>query len=202
MDLCAFGVLMAKKYCEKCYSPVEMTDFECPTCSATSFIHTLPSSDTCNCERPLIQGGFGDICDSCSKKIDPSRLHLLVPQPTKTRIKPQAVKTAGEGPMSTSEMINSSNGKGIDDLIRAQNRTTHAVRAFVRFLFIQLTGITFAIFLWNISTAFIDPQKCIEYGTNCAGNTFLQFLAVVVWIASVVWSSQAGWDELAKSNID
>jgi len=118
------------------------------------------------------------------------------------RIKPQAVKAASEGPMSTSEMINSSNGKGIDDLIRAQNRTTHAVRAFVRFLFIQLTGITFAIFLWNISTAFIDQQKCIEYGTNCTGNTFLQFLAVVVWIASVVWSSQAGWDELAKSNID
>ena len=101
--------------------------------------------------------------------------------------------------MSDSEILISSD---FQQLIYAQNRTTHAVRAFVRFIFIQLTGITFAIFLCNISTAFIDQQKCIEYGTNCTGNTFLQFLAVVVWIASVVWSSQAGWDELAKSNID
>ena len=101
--------------------------------------------------------------------------------------------------MSDSEILISSD---FQQLIYAQNRTTHAVRAFVRFIFIQLTGITFAIFLWNISTAFIDQQKCIEYGTNCTGNTFLQFLAVVVWIASVVWSSQVGWDELAKSNID
>ncbi len=77
----------------------------------------------------------------------------------------------------------------IDSLIRAQNRTTHAVRAFVRFLFIQLTGITIAVFLWNLSL-------------NLDGNGFLAFLAVAVWIVSVIWSSVAGWDELDKSKID
>lgn len=80
-------------------------------------------------------------------------------------------------------------GANLDDLVRAQNRTTHAVRAFVRFLFIQLSGITFAVLLWNISLAWGN------------GNAFLQFLAAVVWIVSVVWSSKAGWEELEKSNI-
>ena len=71
----------------------------------------------------------------------------------------------------------------IEDLIHAQNRTTHAVRAFVRFLFIQLTGLTLAAFLW------------------VWGISFLQFLAGGVWIVSVIWSSNAGWKELDKSGI-
>lgn len=99
--------------------------------------------------------------------------------------------------------IESSRGNTtLDDLVRAQNRTTHAVRAFVRFLFIQLTGITLAVFLWNISLAFIDEQACYQYGDNCTGNAFLQFLAGIVWIVAVIWSSSAGWDELNKSNVD
>ena len=87
------------------------------------------------------------------------------------------------------------------DVIRAQNRTTHAVRAFVRFLFIQLTGTTAAVFLWNLSLAFRDQQDCYAYGSNCTGNTFLQVLATVVFIGSVIWSSNAGWSELSKSDI-
>jgi hypothetical protein len=99
--------------------------------------------------------------------------------------------------------IESSRGETtLDDLVRAQNRTTHAVRAFVRFLFIQLTGITLAVFLWNISLAFVDEQACFQYGDNCTGNAFLQFLAAIVWIVAVIWSSSAGWDELNKSNVD
>jgi hypothetical protein len=52
-----------------------------------------------------------------------------------------------------------------------------------------LTGITIAVFLWYLSL-------------NLDGNSFLAFLAVVVWIVSVIWSSVAGWDELDKSKID
>ena len=92
-------------------------------------------------------------------------------------------------------------GANLDDLVSAQNRTTHAVRAFVRFLFIQLSGITFAVLLWNISLAFVDQQECFRSGEKCNGNAFLQFLAAVVWIVSVVWSSKAGWEELEKSKI-
>lgn len=77
----------------------------------------------------------------------------------------------------------------LDDLVRAQNRTTHAVRAFVRFLFIQLTGLTFVYFLWNL---FLESE----------GNGFIAFLVGVVWLGTVIWSSAAGWDELRKSNIE
>jgi hypothetical protein len=77
----------------------------------------------------------------------------------------------------------------LEDLVRAQNRTTHAVRAFVRFLFIQLTGLTLVFFLWNL---FLETEA----------NGFVGFLVLVVWLGTVVWSSAAGWDELNKSNID
>lgn len=107
----------------------------------------------------------------------------------------QAASTRNEG------IENHGISANLDDLVRAQNRTTHAVRAFVRFLFIQLSGITFAVVLWNISLAFVDQQACLQYGDNCNGNAFLQFLAVLVWIVSVVWSSRAGWEELEKSNV-
>ena len=86
-------------------------------------------------------------------------------------------------------------------LVQAQSRTTHAVRAFVRFLFIQLTAITFAVFLWNFSLTSVDTTKCLTEGTNCSGNTPLQIIAVLVWIIGLVWSSSAGWSELEKSNI-
>jgi hypothetical protein len=105
-------------------------------------------------------------------------------------------------PVGEMPRVNSSSETTLEDLVRAQNRTTHAVRAFVRFLFIQLTGITLAVFLWNISLAFVDEQACFQNGDNCTGNAFLQFLAAIVWLVAVIWSSSAGWDELNKSNID
>ena len=96
---------------------------------------------------------------------------------------------------------NFNNEPGINDLINAQNRTTHAVRAFVRFLFIQLTGITLAILIWNASNLFINEENCRLAGDNCSGNSFLQFLSALTLIISVFWSSQVGWRELAKSEI-
>ena len=78
-------------------------------------------------------------------------------------------------------------------LIQAQNRTTHAVRAFVRFLFIQLSALTLATFLFFISFQLIDEEG--------APNTFLLIMGGVIWIIGLVWSSTAGWSELEKSNI-
>ena len=87
-------------------------------------------------------------------------------------------------------------------LVNAQNRTTHAVRAFVRFLFIQLSATTAAFVIWNWGQSTADPQECYTSGTNCGGNTFLQIVAVIIWIAGVVFSSYAGWSELEKSEVD
>jgi len=78
-------------------------------------------------------------------------------------------------------------------LIQAQNRTTHAVRAFVRFLFIQLSALTLATFLF-----FMSFQLENEEGMP---NTFLLIMGGVIWIIGLVWSSSAGWSELEKSNI-
>ena len=78
-------------------------------------------------------------------------------------------------------------------LIQAQNRTTHAVRAFVRFLFIQLSALTLATFLFFISFQLVDEEG--------APNTFLLIMGGVIWIIGLVWSSTAGWSELEKSNI-
>ena len=119
----------------------------------------------CNeCGRPY-RADLIKQCPGCAAVSDP--LHLGTPYPTARNV---------------------SSGATLDDLVRAQNRTTHAVRAFVRFLFIQLTGITCAVFLWNLSIA-------VE------GNTVMEFLAAGVWLGAVIWSSYAGWEELHKSNV-
>jgi hypothetical protein len=34
------------------------------------------------------------------------------------------------------------------------------------------------------------------------GNTSIEFVAGVVWLGAVIWSSAAGWDELNKSNVN
>jgi hypothetical protein len=86
-------------------------------------------------------------------------------------------------------------------LIAAQNKTTHAVRAFVRFLFIQLSGLTAAGLVWYVSLLFIDQGECINYGDKCDGNAPLQLLAIAIWIGTVIFSSNAAWSELGKSDI-
>ena len=119
----------------------------------------------CNeCGRPY-RADLIKQCPGCAAVSDP--LHLGTPYPTARNV---------------------SSGATLDDLVRAQNRTTHAVRAFVRFLFIQLTGLTIVYFLWNL---FVESD----------GNAFIAFLVLAVWLVTVIWSSAAGWDELRKSNV-
>ncbi|CAN2185369.1 hypothetical protein MCEJIRE27_00389 [Candidatus Nanopelagicaceae bacterium] len=187
---------MAKKFCEKCLTPSEMSNFECSQCGGSSFIHKLPSSDYCDCGIPDINGTQ---CKKCSLEIDPSRLAKLG--------KSGFTSSASKAPTPTkrgeiNEMSQfSATGKTIDDLIRAQNRTTHAVRAFVRFLFIQLSALTLSAFIWNVAAGFADSESCSYSGTNCTGNSALQIIAGLVMLVGIGWSSSAGWSELEKSNI-
>ena len=170
------GFKRSLKYCEMCSSPAEMTELECKVCGGSSFIHSKPTIEYCSCPKPLING---QECARCKRELSPARVALIL-APDKS---------------SKSE-------KNFDDLIEAQNRTTHAVRAFVRFLFIQLSGITLTVFVWNASNLFINQQECVNYGRQCSGNGFLRFLAVVIWLISVFLSSHEGWKELDKSKID
>ncbi|MCX6443502.1 MAG: hypothetical protein NTW43_04945 [Actinobacteria bacterium] len=157
---------MGLKYCDKCQEPVEQIVMVCPKCKSEMFVHGTEMWNR--------------------KKDEPSKPRVTTSVETKVAPTPKA-DSKSTPPDSFPGL--SKTGKTIDDLIRAQNRTTHAVRAFVRFLFIQLTGITCAVFLWNVSLAM-------------EGNTSVEFLAGVVWLGAVIWSSAAGWDELNKSNVN
>jgi hypothetical protein len=79
-----------------------------------------------------------------------------------------------------------------EELIRATNRTTRAVRAFVLFLFYQLTAITLSGILYLISISFPNDQN--------EPNLFWGILALVVWIGGVFISSNVGWREIRKSD--
>jgi hypothetical protein len=85
-------------------------------------------------------------------------------------------------------------------IVLAQNRTTHAIRAFVRFLFIQLSFTTFAGVLFVIASAASSTYSCSQYG-ECGVSTFFTVAAVLSIIIGIFVSSNAGWSELAKSSI-
>ena len=191
---------MSKKYCEKCSTPTEMSNFECANCQGSSFVHALPTGDYCDCGIPEI---YGNICKKCSQEIKPARLAKLTKSgvATTATAAPQS-SAASKKSVATEIPQLSATGKTIDDLIRAQNRTTHAVRAFVRFLFIQLSAMTLGLFIWNLAAASADPEACAYEGTNCTGNSSLQVIAGLVFLGGIIWSSAAGWSELEKSNIE
>lgn len=128
--------------------------------------------------------------------------------PTVPSKKPMAKDLRSELPTSDSntqvadiDRLIAAQDKAILALIKSQNKTTHAVRAFVRFLFIQLSGITAAAFVWFISLLFVDEERCFDYGENCSGSIPLQFVAIGIWIGTVIYSSAAGWSELEKSDV-
>ena len=187
---------MSLKYCDGCHEPVEQVVMACPKCKATTFVHgaeIMKRDKKERAERP----------QPSTPTSTPTPTATPTPEPTQ-RIQKNENTYSEDSKKSTESptIMLSKTGKTIDDLIRAQNKTTHAVRAFVRFLFIQLTGITLAVFLWNLSLALISPSDCAQTGENCSGNTALQFMAVGVWIATVIISSGAGWEELQKSEIN
>jgi hypothetical protein len=88
--------------------------------------------------------------------------------------------------------------KLLQELIRATDRTTRAVRAFVRFLFIQLAAISLAVVVFQLGIITQDSSEC-AFGI-CQPNGFTTTVAVLIWITGIVWSSIAGWGELELSN--
>ncbi len=68
----------------------------------------------------------------------------------------------------------------------ASNRTTYAVRAFVRFLFIQLSATTFGSVLAAAAAALGWPWLGVAGG--------------LVTVAGLFWAGFAGRAELRKSN--
>ncbi len=88
----------------------------------------------------------------------------------------------------------------LDDVVRAQNRTTHAIRAFVRFLFIQLSMTTLAYIVFSIASTLAESGSCRLSG-NCGGPVVLYIISFAIWLIGVITSSIAGNNELNKSNV-
>jgi hypothetical protein len=95
--------------------------------------------------------------------------------------------------------------KGVDgqlvELIAAQNRTTHAIRALVRFLFIQLAALTLGVLIRSFALGTVDSYECAHYVKSCEPNGFLLLASYAVWFIGVIVSSRIGWRELEASNI-
>jgi hypothetical protein len=79
--------------------------------------------------------------------------------------------------------------KLIEAQIRATNRTTRAIRALVRFFFIQLLGLTLGGFLISSSIGLDRPEALLFFGW-------------LVILAAVLLSSNVAWAELAMSDPD
>lgn len=93
----------------------------------------------------------------------------------------------------------------LEDVVRATNRTTHAVRAFVLFLFYQLTALTIAYMVYSLAEIVGNSDENCPYEARtlnlCSPNSFLLFLAGVIWITGIVLSSRVGWSEIQKSDM-
>lgn len=103
------------------------------------------------------------------------------------------VTKAATAVRAMSSELKGANTEGIEQLLReiviSTSKTTHAVRAFVRFLFIQLSATTLAGLVIISSNLFSTEP-----------NDALFFFGVLIYIGGVVWSSKAGWDELSQSD--
>jgi hypothetical protein len=79
----------------------------------------------------------------------------------------------------------------LEESIVATDRTTHAVRAFVRFLFIQLSAVSLAavFYFWALAVDPLEPPWS------------LLLFATLIWVVGIILSSRAGWGELAKSDV-
>jgi hypothetical protein len=122
-------------------------------------------------------------CPRCKAEFDSKRISEDVSSAPQSPTQDFSLKQDFSG---RAEMAN------FEELIRATNRTTRAVRAFVLFLFYQLTAITLSGILYLISISFPNDQN--------EPNLFWGILALVVWIGGVFISSNVGWREIRKSD--
>jgi hypothetical protein len=87
----------------------------------------------------------------------------------------------------------------IKQRVLASNRTNHAVRALVGFIFIQLWTYTLAWIIWQVGLAFPDEENCNRLG--CEPHGFVPILVGVVVIFGILAASGVGWYELDLSQV-
>lgn len=86
-------------------------------------------------------------------------------------------------------------------MIEAQNRTTFAVRALVKFIFFQLLTLCGGALLWAMGMSTVDTYQCTNFGKTCSGNVFFLTLSVITLLSGTSISFREGWKELKASSI-
>lgn len=206
---------LGSKWCEWCYAELEMSLNECKFCDSSSFLHQNPG-------RAQIDPW--EARDKRAKRDYEKNISL--PQESTGTYKPKwKVEEAASEEVLASQVIATPKSEpkkeetstkaatipatvlsdDIHKFIQAQNRTTHAVRAFVLFLFYQLTAITLAYVIYSFAQVqgnqSDDCEPLLRQFGACEPEPTLVFLALVIWIAGVVYSSQIGWREIQKSEV-
>lgn len=105
------------------------------------------------------------------------------PRESKSITNPNQVSNNGFG-MSSSKQVEVL----LAEIVKSTSRTTHAVRAFVRFLFIQLSAST-------LGGLFIFWSNPLSHKPNM----FLLVVGALTYVVGLIWSSIAGWSELSQS---
>ena len=164
---------------------MDALESKCPDCGGTTFDHTIPES----LKKMQVS--------SATSTSKPSKAAI---------IESMAATKANASPKSDQTIPTDSELQVLikkqDETIRAINRTTHAVRAFVLFLFYQLFALTISGILYVVAVAIGETNEaCQNNPFGCNPNAFFIFLALAVWVAGVIYSSQKGWEEIEKSEI-
>ncbi len=151
-----------------------------------------------NCKRD--NADYLRFCDACGKDLRDLALSKPIgakDSETVTEIDSkdlQSSKKIDLNEMSQNELMIQS--------IHASNRTTHAIRALVRFFMVQLSFITAAFFVNFLNQLTVDEYECSRWGDKCSPSDLGSLLVVAVLVVGVVISSKLAWAELEHSNID
>ena len=176
--------MSSKKWCENCAEAVKMFDvFECPRCGGLIFSHVEVEGHH---KYPI--KATGEMLEPRPEKKLPISGNI-----TQTILAKQLVsnKIQASPNFELSELSRLIELQ--EKTIAASNRTTHAIRAFVLFLFYQLTAATLAVFVYRLAFEFPDE--------NSLPNSFLTITSGIIWLVGIVLSSNKGWTEIRKSDL-
>lgn len=198
------------KRCTKCKGFLENSAVKCEFCGSKSFerfteeneqeIETSMARVTCPvCGREYRQ----DLLENCPRCAsagvvtsdfdDDESIHSSRSSSYQNR---KTVKKAEKSSGDMDELLSQ-----INEVRRAVNRATHAIRSIVLFVLWQLSFTTIAAVVY-VTAVFVSNlrESCQENPFGCEPNAFLVFVALVIWVSGVIYSSRIAWDEIRKSN--
>lgn len=137
-------------------------------------------------------------CRYCGNELQPDSLNEATPLASLATQNISSV--ASHKSISDANLHEMNSNELMIEIIQSSNRTTHAIRAIVRFFLVQLSFTTLAYFVYFLNQFTIDVEECGPY-EKCSPSSFGSFLVFVVFAVGVFISSRLAWAELERSNI-